>query len=135
MKDFAKLVDQDVRSQVTEEEAKILSDDKQLWRDELVSMLTDINAQLTQRNSSVLSEDDRQEFLVWKSKAVRFKSHVEDRLRDVKAMLKEENKSNDKTGYHQRLLEEVQKTNLILNEIYEAIKELKSSKQILGGGV
>lgn len=135
MKDFAKLVDQDVRSQVTEEEAKILSDDKQLWRDELVSMLTDINAQLTLRNSSVLSEDDRKEFLVWKSKAVRFKSHVEDRLRDVKAMLKEENKSNDKTGYHQRLLEEVQKTNIILSEINDTIKELKSSKQILGGRV
>ena len=134
MKDFAKLVDQDVRSHVTEEEAKILSDDKQLWRDELVSMLTDINAQLTLRNSSVLSEDDRKEFLVWKSKAVRFKSHVEDRLRDVKAMLKEENKSNDKTSYYQQLLGEVQKTNIILNEINDTIKELKSSKQILGGG-
>lgn len=107
MNDYRDMVIAEVRGQATFEETEELQADPIAWRDELAAIVAHCDEQFALRKADIDEELEEwgeesaeydealEEYEAWKRKAMGFKRHISDRLRDVKRLAKAHNIARD----------------------------------------
>ncbi len=126
---FRELVRMDVKNNLTEEELTVLESDPHLWKDELTLLLQEVEQQFAQRKKEMPAEQlapeefrrIRKEYQSWKAGAIAFKTKICDRLRDVKAMVKDSNVSQSAQEHQEKA-----GMKAVLLEILSEVKQIRA---------
>jgi hypothetical protein len=124
---FRRLVLKDVKKGLTDEEREELEADRQLWFDETTLLAQEVQSQLTTRKAAFADTMPaaqyhrlKAEYEKWRASAIRFQIRLLDRRRDLKAELKDHNRSaNPQYGEIQTGL---------LREILAELKALRAER-------